>query len=177
MPQQLSKPIKGSEAYALGLVDAIVPPEELVDTARRWALDIVEYRKPWIRSLYKTDKIEPLGEAREILKFARTQAQKQAANLQHPLVCIDVIEEGIVSGPRAGLWKVSLALLFSCTVGISFNYLILISTFCRKPSLSRSLFFQTRARTWFMSFFLNVQLPRSVESDLIERLYVSVCLL
>ncbi|CAA7388848.1 unnamed protein product [Spirodela intermedia] len=101
----LSRPIKGSEAYAFGLVDAIVPPEELVDTARRWVLDIVEYRKPWIKSLYKTDKIEPLGEAREILKFARTQAQKQAANLQHPLVCIDVIEEGIVSGPRAGLWK------------------------------------------------------------------------
>lgn len=101
----LSKPIKGEEAHALGLVDAIVPPDELVKTARRWALDIVEFRRPWIKSLYKTDKIEPLGEAREILKFARSQARKQAANLKHPLVCIDVIEEGIVSGPRAGLWK------------------------------------------------------------------------
>ncbi|XP_078439828.1 multifunctional protein 2 [Wolffia australiana] len=101
----LSKQIKGSDAYAVGLVDAIVPREELVDTARQWALDIVDYKKPWVRSLYKTDKIEPLGEAREILKFARAQAQKQAANVQHPLVCIDVIEEGIVSGPRAGLLK------------------------------------------------------------------------
>ncbi|MQM16741.1 hypothetical protein Taro_049700 [Colocasia esculenta] len=101
----LSKPIKGEEACMLGLVDAIVPPEQLINTARRWALDVVEYKKPWVRSLYKTDKIESLGEAREILKFARVQAQKQAANLQHPLVCIDVIEEGIVSGPRAGLWK------------------------------------------------------------------------
>uniref|UniRef100_A0A1D1XSR5 Glyoxysomal fatty acid beta-oxidation multifunctional protein MFP-a n=2 Tax=Anthurium amnicola TaxID=1678845 RepID=A0A1D1XSR5_9ARAE len=101
----LSKPIKGEEACASGLVDAIVPPEELVNVARRWALDIAEYRKPWVKSLYKTDKIEPLGEAREILKFARMQAQKQAANVQHPLVCIDVVEEGIVSGPRAGLWK------------------------------------------------------------------------
>nr|CAD1840063.1 unnamed protein product [Ananas comosus var. bracteatus] len=33
------------------------------------------------------------------------KAQKQSANLEHPLVCIDCIEEGIVSGPRAGLWK------------------------------------------------------------------------
>ncbi|XP_008810214.2 glyoxysomal fatty acid beta-oxidation multifunctional protein MFP-a [Phoenix dactylifera] len=114
----MSKPIKGEEAHAFGLVDAIVSPEELVRTARCWALDIVEFRRPWIRSLYRTDKLEPLGEAREILKFARAQTQKRAPNLQHPLVCLDVIEEGIVSGPRAGLWKEAKAfqtLLFSDT--------------------------------------------------------------
>ena len=109
---QLSKPIKGGEAHELGLVDALASPNDLVNTARQWALDIYELRRPWIKSLYKTDKLEPLGEAREILKFARAQAQKQAANLHHPLVCIDVIEEGIVAGPRAGLWKV---------LGISYN--------------------------------------------------------
>jgi len=101
----MSKPVKGEEALSLGLVDAIVSPDELVNTARWWALDILERKRPWVASLYKTDKIEPLGEAREICKFARAQAQKQAPNLKHPLVCIDVIETGIVSGPRAGLWK------------------------------------------------------------------------
>ncbi|EHA8590170.1 hypothetical protein COCNU_scaffold015884G000010 [Cocos nucifera] len=101
----MSKSINGGEAYALGLVDAIVSPDELVKTARSWALDIVESRRPWIKSLYRTDKLEPLEMAREILNFARDQAQKQAAKLQHPLICIDVIEEGIVSGPLAGLWK------------------------------------------------------------------------
>ncbi|XP_048497418.1 peroxisomal fatty acid beta-oxidation multifunctional protein MFP2 isoform X2 [Beta vulgaris subsp. vulgaris] len=100
-----SRAVKGSEAHNLGLVDAIVPENELLNTARRWALEILERRKPWVSSLYKTDKLEPLGEAREILKFARAQARKQAPNLNHPLVCIDVIEEGIASGPRAGLWK------------------------------------------------------------------------
>lgn len=118
----MSKPIKAEEAHGLGLLDAIVPPQELVKTARRWALDIVEYKKPWIRSLYKTDKIEPLGEAREILNFARVQAKKRAANLHHPLVCIDVIEEGIVSGPRAGLWKVILYLHRDCICSFK-NYL------------------------------------------------------
>lgn len=107
----MSKPIKGEEAHASGLVDAVVSPEELVKTARCWALDIAEFRRPWIRSLYRTDKLEPLGEAREILKFARAQTQKRAPNLQHPLVCLDVIEEGIVSGPRAGLWKVNASML------------------------------------------------------------------
>ncbi|KAG5540897.1 hypothetical protein RHGRI_020963 [Rhododendron griersonianum] len=101
----MSKPVKGEEALSLGLVDAIVSPDELVSTARRWALDILERRRPWVASLYKTDKIEPLGEAKEIFKFARAQARKQAPNLKHPIVCIDVIEAGIVSGPRAGLWK------------------------------------------------------------------------
>ncbi|KAL5996179.1 hypothetical protein ACLOJK_026253 [Asimina triloba] len=101
----LSKPIKADEAHAVGLVDAIVSPDELVMTARRWALDIAERRRPWVISLYRNDKLEPLEEAREILKFARAQTQKRAPNLQHPLVCIDAIEEGIVSGPRAGLWK------------------------------------------------------------------------
>ncbi|KAE9455196.1 hypothetical protein C3L33_12899, partial [Rhododendron williamsianum] len=68
----MSKPVKGEEALSLGLVDAIVSPDEL---------------------------------AKEIFKFARAQARKQAPNLKHPIVCIDVIEAGIVSGPRAGLWK------------------------------------------------------------------------
>lgn len=101
----MSKPVKGEEAHALGLVDAIVPHDELIKTACRWALDIVENRRPWVKSLYKTEKIEPVEDAREILNFARAQTHKRAPNLNHPLVCIDVIEEGIVSGPRAGLWK------------------------------------------------------------------------
>lgn len=100
-----SKPVRAEEALSLGLVDAVVPADKLVETARRWALDILGRRKPWVSSLYKTDKLEPLGEAREILNFARAQARKQAPNLHHPQVCISVIEEGVVSGPRAGLWK------------------------------------------------------------------------
>ncbi|KAL7080912.1 hypothetical protein ACP275_14G007900 [Erythranthe tilingii] len=100
-----SKPVKGEEALSLGLVDAVTSPAELVNTARRWALDILERKRPWVISYYKTDKLESLGEAREILNFARVQTRKRAPNLKHPLVCIDVIEEGIVSGSRAGLWK------------------------------------------------------------------------
>ncbi|KAJ8493251.1 hypothetical protein OPV22_014972 [Ensete ventricosum] len=103
----LSKGIGGEEACKLGLVDAIVSPDELVETARRWALDIAESRKPWIKSLYRTDKLEPLEKAREVLQSARVEARNRSPNVQFPSVCIDVIEEGIVSGPRAGLWKES----------------------------------------------------------------------
>ncbi|XP_076934705.1 peroxisomal fatty acid beta-oxidation multifunctional protein MFP2-like [Bidens hawaiensis] len=100
-----SKPVRGEEAHNLGLVDAIVSGDKLLETARQLALDILARKKPWLSSLYRTDKIEPLGEAREILNFARAQARRQAPNLQHPQVCIDVIEAGIVSGPRVGLLK------------------------------------------------------------------------
>eukprot|EP00252_Welwitschia_mirabilis_P021449 TRINITY_DN550_c0_g1_i1.p1 TRINITY_DN550_c0_g1~~TRINITY_DN550_c0_g1_i1.p1 ORF type:complete len:727 (+),score=141.43 TRINITY_DN550_c0_g1_i1:283-2463(+) len=101
----LSKPIKSEEANELGLVDAIASPTELLNKACSWALDIANYKKPWIISLYRTDRIEPLGEAREIIKFARIQAQKKASIFSHPLVCLDVVEEGIVSGPMVGLVK------------------------------------------------------------------------
>ncbi|KAA8543081.1 hypothetical protein F0562_021424 [Nyssa sinensis] len=106
----MSKLVNGKDALSMGLVDAIVPADELLNTARCWALDILECRKPWAISLYKTDKLEPLAEARVILKFARVQAKNQAPNLKHPLVCIDVIEEGIVFGPRRALWKEAEAL-------------------------------------------------------------------
>lgn len=45
-----------------------------------------------------------------MLEHARVKSKKQAPNLKHPLVCIDVIEEGLVHGPRAALWKESKAL-------------------------------------------------------------------
>lgn len=105
---QLSKHTTAEEAYQLGLVDAIVAPEELLSTARRWALDVCESKRPWVRALSKTDKIESLEECREILKFARDQVRKRYPNLKHPLICIDVIEEGVIKGPRAGLLKVLL---------------------------------------------------------------------
>uniref|UniRef100_A0A0D9ZUF1 Uncharacterized protein n=1 Tax=Oryza glumipatula TaxID=40148 RepID=A0A0D9ZUF1_9ORYZ len=114
----MSKPIKAEEAHQLALIDAIVSPNDLLNTACRWALDISESRRPWVHTLSRTDKLESPDEAREILKFARAQVQKQAANLRHPLVCIDVIEEGIVSGPQAGLRKEAIAfqdLVFSDT--------------------------------------------------------------
>ncbi|KAI4364451.1 hypothetical protein MLD38_020541 [Melastoma candidum] len=100
-----SKPISGEQGSNYGLVDAVVLKDRLLETARRWAIDISEYRKPWIASLYRTDKLEPLGEAKEIIQFARSQVLKQAPNVKHPRVCIDAVEEGIISGPRAGYLK------------------------------------------------------------------------
>ncbi|KAL8100997.1 glyoxysomal fatty acid beta-oxidation multifunctional protein MFP-a-like [Apium graveolens] len=107
----MSKRLSGKDALKFGLVDAIAPSDKLLSIARHWALDILDYRRPWVVSLYKNDRLEPLAEARIILNLARSQAREQTPNLTHPLVCIDVIEEGIVAGPRSGLWKEAEALL------------------------------------------------------------------
>ncbi|KAK4441791.1 Glyoxysomal fatty acid beta-oxidation multifunctional protein MFP-a [Sesamum alatum] len=106
----MSKRVDGKEARILSLVDAIASADKLLGVACQWALDIVECRRPWVISLYRTDKLEPLAEARAILKSARLEVQRQNPNVVHPLVCINVIEQGIVSGPREALWKEAEAL-------------------------------------------------------------------
>ncbi|XP_024368113.1 peroxisomal fatty acid beta-oxidation multifunctional protein MFP2 [Physcomitrium patens] len=110
----LSKPIASEEGKKLGLVDEIVAPEDLLTIARRWALDIALGKRPRLSSLQRTDKLESLGDAREIIKFARAQVKKTAPNLTHPLLCLDAVEEGVVAGGYRGALKE--AELFAATV-------------------------------------------------------------
>ncbi|KAF2303931.1 hypothetical protein GH714_024667 [Hevea brasiliensis] len=100
-----SKPITSEEGMKLGLVDVIVSSQELLKVSRQWALDIKARHKPWMRSLYRTDKIGSLSEARKLLKAARQQAKKTAPNLPQHQACLDVIEEGVVHGGYNGVLK------------------------------------------------------------------------
>ncbi|WCJ42496.1 Fatty acid oxidation complex subunit alpha [Euphorbia peplus] len=100
-----SKPIMSEEGKKLGLVDVIVPSQELLKVSRQWALEIKERRKPWLRSLHRTDKLNSLSESRELLKAARQHAKKTAPNMPQHLACLDVIEEGIVHGGYNGVLK------------------------------------------------------------------------
>lgn len=101
----LSKSITSEEGKKLGLIDALVSAEELLRVSRLWALDIAERRKPWMRSLHRTDKLSSLSESREILKVAKQQAKQTAPNMPQHQACIDVIEEGIVHGGYNGVLK------------------------------------------------------------------------
>ncbi|KAI3698899.1 hypothetical protein L2E82_42806 [Cichorium intybus] len=113
-----SKPILSEEGAKLGLIDAIVPPQELLKVTRKWALDIAEARKPWVRSLHRTDKIGSLSEAREIINGARQHVKRGFPNLPQHQACLDVIEEGIVHGGYAAVLKGYTPIL---TVGIFYN--------------------------------------------------------
>ena len=100
-----SKPIRATEGMERGLIDAIVSPEDLMRASRLWALEIVNGRKPWISSLRRNDRLCSLSEAHEIFKAARQQAKKIAPNMPQHLKCLEVIEEGVVSGGYAGVLK------------------------------------------------------------------------
>ncbi|KAL8136983.1 hypothetical protein V2J09_002984 [Rumex salicifolius] len=100
-----SKPISSEEGNKLGLIDAVVPRGELLKASRLWALDIVERRKPWTRSLHSNDKIGSLSEANKIILTARKHAKKIARNTPQHLACLDVIEWGIARGGYDGCLK------------------------------------------------------------------------
>lgn len=99
----------------LGLVNAIVSPQELLKESRMWALEIAEGRKPLVRSLHMRDKLGSLSEAHKFLMAARQKAKETAPNLPQHQVCLDVIEEGIVHGGYAGILKVILGEILYCS--------------------------------------------------------------
>lgn len=100
-----SKLITSEEGKQLGLVDALASSEDLLRVSRLWALDIAEKRRPWVRSLQRTEKIGSLSEAREILKAKRQQVKKTVPHLPQHQGCLDAIEEGVVHGGYNGLLK------------------------------------------------------------------------
>lgn len=103
---QFSKSITSEEGKKLGLVDAVVPSDKILEVSRQWALDIAEKRKPWIRALHKIDKLDSLPEVVAVIKTARQQAKQSFKNLPQHQACLDVIEEGIIHGGYHGILKV-----------------------------------------------------------------------
>ena len=102
-----SQPIKEGAAKKLGLVDDVVPKEKLLPAARQLALAIAAGKAPRTQTLYRTDKLEPLGEALAIIDFAKAQAAKKGAHLTHPQLCLDAIRHGVEFGGLKGIDKVS----------------------------------------------------------------------
>lgn len=100
-----STPVKVPAAKELGLVDVVVPPQQLLSVAKKLALDIAAGRAPRLRTLQRTDRIESFGEAIATVEFAREQAAKRAPGLRHPQLCLDAIQYGLEHGGLAGLKK------------------------------------------------------------------------
>ncbi|XP_027774700.1 peroxisomal fatty acid beta-oxidation multifunctional protein-like isoform X4 [Solanum pennellii] len=101
-----SKIITSEEGKEFGIIDDVVSShEDLLTVSRLWALDIAEGRKPRTHTLQRTDKIKPIHESSAILEVQRQQVLKTPRSMPHYKVCLDVIEEGIVSGGYAGVLK------------------------------------------------------------------------
>lgn len=106
VPEQTSKPIMSEEAKQIGLVDVVIPLQQLVPAARKFALNIASAKEAWRRTLSLTDRIGSQEESLEVLKQARARAQKVYRNVPHPFVMLDCIEAGIKNGGVAGTLKV-----------------------------------------------------------------------
>ncbi|KAL6769994.1 ECH3 [Auxenochlorella protothecoides x Auxenochlorella symbiontica] len=98
-----SKPIKDPEALSLGLLDAVVPPRELLATARKLALDLASGARTRRFALQRTDRLPAFREALATLEFARAQTRRRAPNLTHPLLALDAVQAGVERGGAAGL--------------------------------------------------------------------------
>ncbi|KAL3498435.1 hypothetical protein ACH5RR_041167, partial [Cinchona calisaya] len=97
--------ITSEEGKELGLIDSVVSPDELLTASRQWAIDIVEGRRSQINCLHKSDKLGHILLSKKLLDNAREHAQKNFQNKPQYEACIDVIEEGIISGPSSGILK------------------------------------------------------------------------
>jgi len=114
-----SQPIKEGAAKKLGLVDDVVPKEKLLPAARQLALAIAAGKAPRSQTLYRTDKLESLGEALAIIDFAKAQAAKKGAHLTHPQLCLDAIRWGVEFGGLKGIdkvWQLGLNALSVCVL-------------------------------------------------------------
>lgn len=98
-----SAPVGDKEALALGLVDAVVPAEQLLPRARALAVDIASHRRARRITIDSTERLEPFAEAEAVFEFARGEARKRAGPLMHPQLCIDAVAHGVRHGGRAGL--------------------------------------------------------------------------
>lgn len=109
-----SQPIKEGAAKKLGLVDDVVPKDQLLPAARKLALAIAAGKAPRNLTLYRTDKLESLGEALAIIDFAKAQAAKKGAHLTHPQLCLDAIRHGVEFGGLKGIDKVCTHSCMAC---------------------------------------------------------------
>eukprot|EP00890_Picochlorum_soloecismus_P004308 jgi/Picsp_1/4879/NSC_02244-R1_glyoxysomal fatty acid beta-oxidation multifunctional protein mfp-a len=100
-----SVPLKAPAAKEAGLVDEIAMDNLLMETAKKMAIALAKGQAARMKSLFRTDRLEPYGEAMAVLDFARQQSAKRARGLQHPMLCIDAVQHGVEHGGLAGLKK------------------------------------------------------------------------
>jgi enoyl-CoA hydratase/3-hydroxyacyl-CoA dehydrogenase len=100
------KPLKAAEAQKLGLVDAVVKPDQLLLTAGKLALDIAAGKVPRRITSQLNDKIGTMeAGGRAVIEMARAQALKKNRNLPQPFGYLEAVQEGIEKGFEAGLKK------------------------------------------------------------------------
>jgi enoyl-CoA hydratase/3-hydroxyacyl-CoA dehydrogenase len=97
------KSFKAAEAQKLGLVDAVVKPNELIAAASKLALEIASGAQPRRKALYSNEKIGSYEQGKAVIETARAAASKKNNKVPHFEAYFRVVEQGLKNGGEAGL--------------------------------------------------------------------------
>lgn len=101
-----TKVLKAQEAHKLGLLAATVDGEqELVQTAKKIALEIAQGQRERKNNLTRTDKLGSPEQWNKIEQFAKSELSKSKLIKGQPQyqVCLETIMYGVRNGGEAGL--------------------------------------------------------------------------
>jgi len=99
------RPVKPQRALDLGLVDEVVPADELLDRAVAFAIERVKEGGPYPKSRERADKLPDAGMVEQIFQMAAMQVQKQAGQMTAPLKALEAVKVGVVEGYEQGRVK------------------------------------------------------------------------
>ncbi|GAA5232614.1 3-hydroxyacyl-CoA dehydrogenase [Verticiella sediminum] len=102
---QDGKPVDVAAARALGLVDAVVPAENLLEAARRWVLEHPEARQPWDVKGFRYRDFEPQSREGRWFFFYAWPALRRKSPPEDlaPGALLHVLAQGLERGIDAGL--------------------------------------------------------------------------
>lgn len=102
---QDGKPVDVHKARSLGIVDAVVPAEQLLEAARRWVLDHPQAQQPWDARGFRFPDFEPQSREGRWFFFHAWPAlrRKSPAGELAPGALLHVLAQGLERGIDAGL--------------------------------------------------------------------------
>jgi len=111
------KPIKSEKAYARGLVDEVVPQEELLETALKAANRFISGKLNfWMRmTRNRNDRLPSAAEKTAFVNYSKFMAAQKAKGYIAPFKAIDALEKGLSYDIEADIEK-EVGLFSDCAV-------------------------------------------------------------
>ena len=111
------KPIKSEKAYARGLVDEVVPQEELLETALKAAHRFISGKLNfWMRmTRNRNDRLPSAAERTAFVNYSKFMAAQKAKGYIAPFKAIDALEKGLSYDIEADIEK-EVGLFSDCAV-------------------------------------------------------------
>ncbi|UCH23092.1 MAG: enoyl-CoA hydratase/isomerase family protein, partial [Deltaproteobacteria bacterium] len=93
----IGKPIDADKAYRRGLVDEVVAPEQLVETARKAAKKFISGQLKMATRItrYRHDRIPSAAEKKALIDFTKAMTAAKAKGYIAPFKAIEAVEKGL----------------------------------------------------------------------------------